>query len=523
MDCDTIVVGSGFGGAVTACRLAEAGDCVIVLERGRRWDRSTYPRMPNDAWWWSHDDPATSNGWLDLRLFRHIAVAQGAAVGGGSLIYGNILAVPPREVFDAGWPPEITWQEMVPHYKTVGDFMNAQTVPDGQWPLRMQLMKEAADGIGEGRRFRKLELAISFDPDWSYQLPDAIDRKHSKRFINDQGIEQGTCVHLGNCDIGCDVDARNTLDKNYLARAERKGADVRPLHLVSAIEPAADGYRVHYGVLGAGERRSGSATARRVVVAAGSLNSTELLLRCRMLGTLPKVSDFLGRNWSSNGDFLTPTIYTQRQINPSQGPTTTSAIDFLDRSRSNESFWIEDGGFPNLVDDWFRAGESAHPQIKAFLEAIRVALDTYGPTGHIMPWFAQGVDAGDGRLRLRRRWWLFGPWRLTLDWQVERSRPLIDSIIAMHERLSAATGGHPVVPSSWSLTNYLVTPHPLGGCNMGTASENGVVDHKGEVFGYRNLFVVDGAIVPEAVGVNPARTIAALAERAVRLMTTSCL
>jgi cholesterol oxidase len=521
MDCDTIVIGSGFGGAVTACRLAEGGDRVIVLERGRRWDKSTYPRAPGDAWQWSHDDPARCNGWLDLRLFPHMAVAQGAAVGGGSLIYANISAVPRRDIFDAGWPPEITWPELEPHYKTVGDFMNVRPVPDGQWPLRMQLMKEGADKIGAGERFQKLELAVSFDPGWNYELPDAIDRKHSKRFVNAQGVEQGTCVHLGNCDIGCEVDAKNTLDRNYLAWAERNGADVRPLHLVASIEPIEGGYRVHYDALGGGERRPGNATARRVVVAAGSLNSTELLLRCRdVLRTLPRLSAFLGRNWSSNGDFLTPAIYGGRQLNPSHGPTITSAINFLDRSESGQSFWIQDGGFPNLVANWIRAGESAHPHVKMFLRTIRDALDSHGPLENVMPWFAQGVDAADGRLRLRRRWWLFGPWRLTLDWQIERSRAVIAAIIAMHKRLSAATGGHPVVPPSWTLSNYLITPHPLGGCNMGTTPDNGVVDHKGEVFGYRNLFVIDGAIVPEAVGVNPSRTIAALAERAAALMKT---
>src|SRR5262249_45596388 len=142
MDCDTIVIGSGFGGAVTACRLAEGGDRVVVLERGRRWDRASYPRGPGDAWRWSQEDPATCNGWLDLRVFPHLAVAQGAAVGGGSLIYANISAVPRADIFAAGWPPEITWQELAPHYKTVGDFMNVKPVPDGQWPLRMRLMKE---------------------------------------------------------------------------------------------------------------------------------------------------------------------------------------------------------------------------------------------------------------------------------------------------------------------------------------------------------------------------------------------
>jgi cholesterol oxidase len=522
MDFDAIVIGSGFGGSVTACRLAEAGYRVVVLERGRRWDKASYPREPTDDWWWSQAHPARWNGWLDLRVFRHMVVAQGAAVGGGSLIYANISAVPHPELFAAGWPPEITWEAMAPFYRTVGEVMNVQRVPDGQWPKRMQLMKEAADAIGEGGRFQKLELAVSFDRAWNYDLPDAIDPRHSKRFVNAQGVEQGTCVHLGNCDIGCDVDARNTLDRNYLALAERHGADVRPLHLATAIEPVDGGYRVHFAKLDGGREQTDTLTARFVIVAAGSLNSTELLLRCRDVSrTLPRLSRFLGRNWSSNGDFLTPAIYGGRRLNPSEGPPITSAIDFLDRSQDDRSFWIEDGGFPNIVGNWIRTGEAAHPEVRAFLELIRGAVERHGPIEHVMPWFAQGVDAADGHLRLRRRWWLFGAWELVLDWQIEESRRVIDAIIVMHRRLSDATGGHPLVPPSWSIAEYLITPHPLGGCNMGTGPETGVVDHQGEVFGYRNLFVIDGAIVPEALGVNPSRTIAALAERAAGLIAAA--
>jgi cholesterol oxidase len=515
MDFDAIVIGSGFGGSVSACRLAEAGARTLVLERGRRWDSSNYPRLPGGDWVWDQNDPVGRNGWLDFRLFPHMAVAQGAAVGGGSLIYANVSAVPPRETFDLGWPPEINWDALAPHFTTVGQIMNVQTIPDGQWTSRMKMMKEAADAVGAGDRFRKVELAISFDPAWNYDLPDAVDKRHSRRFVNAQGVEQGYCVHLGNCDIGCDVDAKNTLDRNYLKLAEKKGAEIRPLHLVTMIEPVAGGYRVHFDNIEGGRRRPGSHTAARVIVAAGSLNSTELLLKCRDVAkTLPDISPFLGRNWSSNGDFLTPAFHTDRRPDPSVGPTISSVIDFLDRSESGQSFWIQDGGFPDLVANWVREGEAAHPKVRKLLRAIRLGLLERGPLDHVMPWFAQGVDAADGKLSLRRRWWLFGPHRLTLDWQIKKSQAVIDAIVAMHRKLAAATNGRPVVPFTWSLAKFLVTPHPLGGCNMGTSPADGVVDHRGQVFGYPNLHVLDGAIVPEAVGVNPSRTIAALAERA---------
>jgi cholesterol oxidase len=518
MDFDAVVIGSGFGGSVSACRLAQSGARVLVLERGRRWDCTSYPSVTGKDWLWDQHRPEAANGWIDFRAFPHIAVAQGAAVGGGSLIYANISAVPPPSVFAAGWPPQITYEELAPHYATVGEVMNVQPVPDNQWTPRMHLVQDAAQAIGAAGRFRKLDLAVSFDPGFSFDR--AGDLAQTVRHKNAQGVEQGTCVHCGNCDIGCPVDAKNTLDRTYLALAEAKGAEVRPLHFATGIEPEGTGWRVRFDRLADGARQQDSVTAGLVVLAGGSLNSTELLLRCRdVLHTLPAISQRLGYDWSSNGDFLTPAIYADRKPQPSRGPTITCAIDFLDRSRNGQSFWIQDGGIPNLLADLARTAESSHPEAHLLLDWLRTELLSHAPLDNMMPWFAQGVDAANGQLRLRRQFEIVGEWELTLEWDIARSREVMDTIVATHVALSHATGGTPLVPPTWTLAHYLITPHPLGGCNMGTGPDNGVVDHRGEVFGYRNLFVLDGAIVPEAVGVNPSRTIDALAERAMHLIT----
>ena len=145
--------------------------------------------------------------------------------------------------------------------------------------------------------------------------------------------------------------------------------------------------------------------------------------------------------------------------------------------------------------------------------AVRKGLGMPDATDHLMPWFSQGRDAGDGRLKLRPRWWLFGEPALDLDWDPEGSHPTIEAIIDMHRRLATATDGKPSLPPTWTAASYLITPHPLGGCGMGTSAKDSVVDHRGKVWGHRNLFVADGAIAPEALGANPSRTIAALAER----------
>ena len=155
-------------------------------------------------------------------------------------------------------------------------------------------------------------------------------------------------MHLGNCDIGCDVNARNTLDLNYLPLAEKHGAEVRPLHLVTAISREGADYRVSYNRIESPNLVLGSATARIVIVAAGSLGSTELLLRCRdQIGSLPDISNQLGVGWSSNGDFLTPAIHPFRAVKPSRGPTITAAINMLDGSADGQDVYIEDGGLPD--------------------------------------------------------------------------------------------------------------------------------------------------------------------------------
>ncbi|HTC22636.1 MAG TPA: GMC family oxidoreductase [bacterium] len=515
---DAIIIGSGFGGSVLACRLSEKGLKVLVLERGRRWKIADYPSQSNKDWIFNRQNPEKENGWLDLRVYKHMAVAQGAGVGGGSLIYANISVEAPKEAFDQGWPDEITHKELKPYYARVGKMLNVQTLPKNQLTERYKLMREAAGKIGAGKRFTPLPMAVTFNPKWNYKLKDAFDVKNSKTWKNAQGVQQGTCVHCGNCDIGCPTHAKNTLDLNYLAWAEKKGAEIRPLHLVQYLAPEKGGYRVYFDRLEDGRRVPGSETADRVFLTAGTMASTELLLKCRdEYKTLPHLSPFLGHDWSSNGDFLTPASYGKRAINPTQGPTITCAIDFLDGSQDKRRFFIEDGGFPDLLNDWLDEEKKRSPffsrfnPLRRWLEKILLDHDSLS---NIMPWFAQGVDAANGRLTLGRPWWAFwGPKELQLDWEIERSAKLIDAIVAMHQKLSAATGGTPQVPPTWDLLKFLVTPHPLGGCNMGGSKEKAVVNHLGEVFGYPRLYVSDGAIVPEAIGRNPSRTIAALSER----------
>ena len=516
---DVIVIGSGFGGAITARRLAEKGMKVLVLERGRRWEVSQFPRKPTDPWIFSHSKPERRNGWLDMRFFRHMTVAQAAGVGGGSLTYSSVAVEASPDVFTRGWPAEITYSELKPYYDTVAAEMNLQVVPDGQLTPRFKLAREAAHNLGYDARFSKAALAVSFSEDWNPDLEDASNPKHSKPFFNAHGQPQSTCVHLGNCDIGCDVRAKNSLDVNYIPRAEQQGAEVRPLHLVRYIEPHDGQYRVVFDRLDSGELIRGEETARRVIVAAGSLGTTELLLRCRdEYQTLPALSPRLGMHWSANANFISMGSYRKDpgRVKQSTGVTISSLLDFTDGSFKDQRFVIEDDGFPNVILNALKAyldDRLVTAPGRALLGALENHLQEDHLLSDLMVWLGAGMDAADGRFRLERQGLLSKHYELDLDWDVEGSQGVLEAISEMQKNLTEATGGRWMVPPTWSLFKNLLTLHPLGGCKMGVSPDTGVVDHLGQVLGYPNLIVADGAIVPTSTGRNPSHTIAALAER----------
>jgi cholesterol oxidase len=340
-------------------------------------------------------------------------------------------------------------------------------------------------------------------------------------------VQQSPCRNCGECDIGCRHNAKNTLDLNYLALAQqRHGAEVRPLAEVVAIVPEAGGYRVHYR-----DRTTFTAAsvwAPLVVVAAGTINTLELLLRCRdEYAVLPNLSPTLGQNFSGNGDFLCAVLNTPQPLDPWHGPVITTAIRYLD---DDHHFYLQEGGFS--------------PELAFLIAAFRPDADYFGkllrgPIGHAarMRWFYQeltrlvrdplalsrtlpsdamiflgmGQDASDGRVLLRKRWGRRP--KLELVWDHARSRPLIDRMETEFRRIADQLGGDYVSNPLWSRLGRLITVHPLGGCGIADDPASGVLDPYGEVWGYPSLFVVDGSAVPRAIGPNPSLTISALAER----------
>ncbi|HEY7784221.1 MAG TPA: GMC family oxidoreductase [Pyrinomonadaceae bacterium] len=521
---DIVVIGSGFGGAINACRLAQAGRSVCVLERGKRWGKKDFPRTTGQVAraFWNFND----YGLLDYRAFRNIDVIQASGVGGGSLVYFNVHIRTPKEIFeDPRWPKGVTRDCLDPFYDKAREVLEARplTPPaDFAMPNRTQAFMAAA--AGAGRKAELMEICV-------YTGPEKINR---------QGILQDGCVYCGNCMLGCHVHAKNTLDLNYIAWAERNGAEVYPLHLVEKIEPVdpveTNGYRVHFRHFDSerrGESQVGSVVGRKVIVSAGSLGTTELLLRSRDVHhSLPKLNRALGSHFSGNGDFLLAgTFEANREVDPGAGPSITAGLDY---STQKNRIFIQDLGFP---DPFLWYLESSLP-VPNRLKNLGTFLKKYfmrtmgltnasaftdgadklfqgGVTPRFLPYLGMGTDAADGEIRLSNG-------NVDVYWDSRHSKEMFNEMEAALKELSRGVGGKykPSVLWGWPFKK-LLTAHPLGGCVMSDDASAGVVNEFGEVWNYPNLFVSDGSIIPTALSVNPSATISALSERiADRLVRT---
>jgi cholesterol oxidase len=421
----------------------------------------------------------------------------------------------PKEIFEQkAWPVAVKRPVMDPYYDLVQDMLDVKKLcpPPGRvLPSRTEAFLYAAKAAG-GKDPDLVPIAVYAGPD------DERNNPHS-------GIPQTACNYQGNCMLGCDIHAKNTLDLNYLPVAEKHGARVRPLHQVVKIEPLDDqGYLVHFEQPDTGKR--GAVIGKTVIVSAGTLGSSELLLRCRDVHkSLPKISRALGTRFSGNGDFiLAGTLKADREIDPSQGPSITAGADF---STAKHRIFIEDLGYPNpfmwLLEGMLPTSSRVVSLLKAVWTYILAALGLGdgstrisfeaerlfggGFTSKFLPYLGMGTDAADGRLKLKDD-------SIDIDWNPRNSMAMFKEMEAAMKRLSHGVNGKYLTNLLWAWPfRKLLTAHPLGGCVMGDDPTTSVVNDRGEVWGYPNLYVADGSVIPSALSVNPSMTISALSER----------
>ncbi len=523
---DAVVIGSGFGGAVAACRLAERGRSVLVLERGRRWGRADFPRPgQEDAPWWFepearstlHGARGPKPGIFERRRFLNMQVIVAAGVGGGSLVYTNVQKVPPADVFRR-WPAPISLDYLRPYYERVRGMLEPAPIPHDL--QRIRAFEAAHARAGLSGRVEHPDLAIRFG-------------EGDAETVNKFGAAQQPCNLCGTCVFGCDRHAKNTLDLTYLKRAESLGAEVWPLCQVTRIAPASSGYEVSLvrrasvteaalrdadAALRVKEHGEERVVGRAVFLAAGSLGTTELLLRARDFDrTLPNLSPRLGHNWSANGDFFAGLLNAREPIVPTVGPSVAAAAD-----ASALGFYLMEGAIPSSLarpeSRWARRGVALALRLLSLLRLRTLRRPPEPPQSdscgdreadellrHLGAFFLMGRDASNGRLVLDSKG------ALQLLWGWRESEPLLGKMRRYLGELGRGYGGSMLIPQPWwPLT--LGTVHPLGGCPMGRDAFEGVADSFGRVFGYPNLYVCDGSLIPSALGVPPSMTIAALAE-----------
>ncbi len=510
-DYDFAIVGSGFGGSVSALRLAEKGYSVAVLEMGKRWRTEDFPEtnwnLRKSMW-----QPSQGlYGTLQLTVLSDVFILHGCGVGGGSLVYANTLLVPPDDAFDDPQWIGLDWKSALrPHYETALRMLGA--VPSQVLLETDRLLKSVADEMGRGHTFHRATVGVYFGESGV---------KTSDPYFGGEGPERTGCTLCGGCMVGCRFGAKNTLDKNYLHLAEARDARIFPESRVVDVR-ALDGGGYELTI----EKSTGlrhpqqKMRARQVVISAGSLGTVELLMRSRDRGSLPHLSNALGTYVRTNSEALLGVRSHRTDVNHSRGIAITSGVYIDDKThvecvRYGEgsdalaplATLLTDGGPP--WPRWMRwVGEIArHP-----VSFLRM-LSPFGAAKHgIILLVMQPIDSHLRYVLRRSRVWPFAKKLDTARGEAEPVPVYFPIAQDLAKRMAAKMEGTPQSGIIEVLLNKATTAHILGGCPIGTSPERGVVDTRGMAYGHEGLYVVDGSIIPANLGVNPSLTITAMAE-----------
>jgi cholesterol oxidase len=535
---DVVVIGTGYGGAITASRLARAGRRVCVIERGIERQPGDFPEGPTEALFAMQCNLpdrriGSRTALFDLNVNPDISVLTGCGLGGTSLINASVAISPDERVWeDKRWPDAIRRDlngSIEQGLKRALEMLRPERFPDS-WPApgKMTAMERSAKHMGA--RFERLPITVNFEQN-----------------VNHVGIEQPACNSCGNCVGGCNTGAKNTLLANYLPDARNHGAEIFTATSVRRVERQGDEWLVHFELLEEGPRRFKApgrfVGAPVVVIASGALGSTEILLRSREHGL--SLSDRLGRSFTGNGDVLAFAYNADMPIGTvgvgsargrtGPGPCITSVIDLRDTDRLEDGMVIEEGTVPStlgagLAASMFAAaravgqdtdtGAADYLREKAREIQALVPGGSTGSIGNTQTLLVMAHDDSQGELHLADD-------RVRVRWPGVGRQKTFENINHELRRVSEALGATFLKNPLWTefLGHSLITVHPLGGCAMGETAEEGVVDDRGRVFAgtsgdavHEGLYVCDGSVLPRSLGVNPFLTISSLAERTVALI-----
>lgn len=534
---EVVVIGSGYGGAIAASRLARAGKRVCLLERGKELQPGEYPDTGPEAMEEIQIDApeghlGSRTGLYDMRVNEDLNVVLGCGLGGTSLINANVsLRAEPRVFEDTRWPSALRdeWGALLEEgYRRAEEMLTPTPLPDSKAGVKkLRALADSSQALPG--RFYRPPINVTF-----------TDR------VNQVGVEQKACTLCGNCVSGCNYSAKNTVLMNYLPDAKNHDAEIFTQVAVRFVERRDESWLVHYQILGTGRELFDApllcVRAEIVVLAAGTLGSTEILLRSAANG-LP-LSEQLGTRLTGNGDVIAWSYNSDHEVNGvgwghragrEVGPCITGIIDDRDQPDLEQGMVIEEGSLPGALahqlpmafDTVARAtgidsDRSLQHRIRELSrESESLVLGSHrGAVRNTQTYLVMSHDDGNGHAVLEED-------RLRVRWPHVGSQPVFERISEALRRATVALDGTYLTSPIWNtlLGERLVTVHPLGGCVMAEDAEHGVVNHRGQVFAgtagdavHEGLYVSDGSVIPRSLGVNPLLTISALAERCCALL-----
>jgi cholesterol oxidase len=508
---DVVVVGSGYGGGVAASRLARAGLRVCVIERGREFLTGEFPaRLPELRRELQivggKMRSGRRTGLFDFRLGSDIHVLIGCGLGGGSLINAAVgLRPDPRVFADSAWPDEVREDGLL---------------EQGFGRANAMLRPVRHGRPSDFTKYRALETASACFGQPPVAAPVVVSFEET---VNPAGVEQAACTLCGDCCSGCNVGAKNTIALTYLPDAKAHGAEIFTELTVTHVTKEGRHWRVHFAPTEEPDAPPRSIEAKTVVLSAGTLGSTEILLRSREEG-LP-LSDCLGQRFSANGDIIAFALGGKERVNgigvghppkfvgDAIGACVTGEIELHDNGRLDHSMFIQEGALPSalapLLPVFFISGGRLLGAAQTLIKGVY-----QGPLQSLHTFFVVSHDDANGRIRLENG-------KAQIDWPDVADQPVYTRVDAALTKAAEAAGARYIKSplAATSMGKKPATAHPLGGCGMGADASNGVVDHKSRVFNnkggvHAGLYVCDGAIIPRSIGVNPLLTITALTERA---------
>lgn len=515
---DYIIIGSGFGGSVSAMRLTEKGYSVLVLEKGKRFEEKDFAKSNWQFWKYLWLPALRAHGILQISILKGVMVLHGAGVGGGSLGYANVLEIPSDQTFaTAAWNQKVKWGQVLhPHYETAKKMLGVARNPK-LWTAD-HVLKQMADEICMGHTFRATDVGAYFG-EAGVTVPDP--------YFGGNGPDRTGCRHCGGCMVGCRYNAKNTLPKNYLYFAEKNGAHIESEVEVVDVAPVLSNfcrYEVVYQSSTSLFKRKESVFAKNVIFSAGVMGTMKLLLNLRdVKKSLPKLSGRLGHMVRTNSEALLGSVARRSDINYSEGVAISSIYNHDEITRVEPVRYPDGSSLMRfLAAPLIDTNVSTPVRVLKFIGwALTHPLDF--AKALLLPGWAHNVTIllvmqhADNRMRFRMGRSLFTLFRKGLVAEKEPGYEIHAHVKGSHEltrTFAKRTNGVALGSLGENLLGLPTTAHILGGAPMGRNADEGVVNEHFEVHNYEGLYIIDGSIMPANPGVNPSLTITALAEYA---------